>query len=59
MDIKYKSEWVEAAIENFQSALDTDNKSLAEDIIHDTVDAGFLSTANQMRVKLTDLNNES
>jgi hypothetical protein len=45
-------EWLSAAKENFQSALDAGDVSLAKDIIADTFDAGFPDAARSMAAQL-------
>lgn len=44
--------WLEAAQENFESAIAGGNLSLAKDIIADTFDAGFATEARAMNIQL-------
>lgn len=44
--------WLEAALENFQDALDAGNYALIKDVIADTQEAGFLDEARVMNNKL-------
>lgn len=46
------TEWLEAAAENYQTAVDAGNYSLAQAVIADTRDAGFSEQANAMESAL-------
>lgn len=48
MSHKVNEEWLEAATENFQTAIDQGNYALAQAVIADTRDAGFSSQAEAM-----------
>lgn len=52
MSNKNNDEWLEAANENFTEALESDNISLAKDIIADTLDNGFSDAGREMNKKL-------
>lgn len=47
------TEWLEAAHENFEQALEDRNWGLAEAVIMDTQEAGFSEEANRWHLKLT------
>ena len=52
MSHKYNDEWIESACESFAIALSEKDVALAKEIIVDTIDAGFGSTAVQMNKML-------
>jgi len=52
MSHKQNTEWLEAAQENLNQAIDSGNYALAKDIIADTFDAGFAEEARAMSVQL-------
>ncbi len=53
MHIK-NTEWLEAAYENFESAIASRNYNLAQAVIEDTRDKGFTDEASQMEQELKD-----
>lgn len=55
MSHKVNEEWIAAAYEHFQGAVEVGNYSLALDIIQDTLDQGFKVEGNQMLDELHDL----
>jgi len=52
MSTRENDEWVLAAYENFEQAIEGGNYHLAQDIIADTADAGFEGEAQIMRSQL-------
>lgn len=50
--MRQNEEWLEAANENFEHALNVYDVSLAKDIIADTFDAGFSERAREMSLEL-------
>lgn len=52
MTTKQNAEWLEAAKEHFQNAIDNEDVRLAKDIISDTFDAGFPEAAREMTAQL-------
>lgn len=56
--MKKDEEWLKAAQENFRSAIESGDISLAKNIISDILDAGFPDVARAMTAELKDSDSE-
>lgn len=52
MSTKENDVWLEAAVENFDTAIQIGNYAMAKDIIADTLDRGFTKEAQEMNLVL-------
>ncbi len=58
MDSKEKDEWRDAANERFQEAVEAEDFDLAKQIIGDTLEMGFIASAEAMALMLREYPNQ-